>query len=289
MEHLWSLGGLSWRKLMIRTVRESWADNVFGQAARLAFYHFLALFPSLLLMMLVARPDSAPETSLRHALGHAVGYVLPAATAALMQTTVTELHQNAATSGGIWIGVAGALWAAVNGAWAMVDGLNVAYEVEEKRSWIHVTAIALAFTAIIAAATLLALAGGEMLAAWLDRLGFGPVGAAARWAVIAGALFICLAAFFRIGPNLNDRQWQWSTPGAVIAAALWIGETLVFRFWVDRFNSYPAIYGHLASVASLLVWLYITGATVLIGAEMNSEIEKAAAEGGVGREVRRAR
>lgn len=289
MEHLWSLGGLGWRKLLVRTVRESWADNVFGQAARLGFYHFLALFPSLLLLFLIARPDSAPESSLRAALVNSVQYLLPATAAALIRGAVADLHQSALQSGGIWAGVLGALWASMNGAWAMIDGLNAAYEVKEQRSWLRVTGIALAFTGIIAIMTLVALGGGEFAAALLDRAGWPVAGLLARWFVITAALFVCLAAFFRIGPSLDDRNWQWSTPGAVAAATLWIGETLAFRFWIDHFNNYPVIYGHLASVVSLLIWLYITGATVLIGAEMNSEIEKAAAEGGHDHEVSRGR
>lgn len=289
MNGFWSRGGLSWRELITRTARESWEDNVFGQAARLAFYHLLALFPSLLLLFFAARPGSASESSLRDALLDAVRHLLPARAALLISDAVADLHASALQPGGIWIAVASAFWAAVNGAWAVIDGLNVAYEVEECRSFIRVTLISLALTAVIAVMALLALTSGHYAAGWLDGAGYPTVAASLRWTIVTAALLVCFSIFFRVAPNLENRQWRWSTPGAVSAAAVWIGATLAFRFWTDHFGSYPRIYGRIAPTVSLLMWLYVTGAAVLIGGEMNSEIEKAAAEGGHDHEVRRAK
>jgi membrane protein len=136
---------------------------------------------------------------------------------------------------------------------------------------------------------ILALPGGQYAAAFLTRAGFPVLAGGMRWLILTIALFVCFAVFFRVAPNLENRQWQWSTPGAAAAALIWIGSTLAFRFWTDRFNSYPLIYGRVAPAVSLLIWLYVTGAAVLIGGEMNSEIEKAAAEGGRDREISRAK
>ena len=289
MKGLWSRGGLSWRELIARTARESWEDNVFGQAARLAFYHLLALFPSLLLLFLISRPDSAPESSLRDALVDAVRHLLPARVALLISQAVADLHTSAGQPGGIWIAIAGALWASVNGAWALIDGLNVAYEVEESRSFFRTTVIALGLTAVIAVLTFLALTTSHYAGGWMDGAGYPVLASILRWAIVAAALLVCFSIFFRAAPNLENRQWRWSTPGAVWAAVIWVGSTLVFRFWTDHFGSYPRIYGRIAPTVSLLIWLYVTGAAVLIGGEMNSEIEKAEAEGGHDHEVKRAK
>ena len=287
MRGLWSLGGLTWRELLLRTARESWQDNVFGIAARLAFYHFVALFPSLLLLFLSFQPGSAPESAIRGALEDGVRHVLPARGAALIAQIVADLHRSASQSGGIWAAIGSALWASINGAYALIDGLNLAYEVEERRSFFRVVRIALAITAVVAILTLAALVSGQLAAASFDRMNAPALGVAVRWLIIAAALFICFAIFFRIAPNLKERQWQWSTPGAVVAAIIWIGSTIAFRFWTNRFDSYPRIYGRVAPALSLLIWLYVTGATVLIGGELNSEIEKAAVEGGRDHEIRR--
>ena len=288
MTDLWSRGGLTWRELIVRTARESWDDNVFGQAARLAFYHLLALFPSLLLLFLVSRPGSGAESSLREGLVDAVRHLLPARVALLISEAVADLHASAGQPGGIWIAVAGALWASVNGAWALINGLNVAYEVEEGRSLVRTTALSLGLTAVIAVLSFIALTTGHYAGGWLDRAGHAILASILRWAIVAAALLVCFSIFFRVAPNLENRQWRWSTPGAVSAAVIWVGATLIFRFWTDHFSSYPRIYGRIAPTVSLLMWLYVTGAAVLIGGEMNSEIEKAEAEGGQDHEVKRA-
>jgi membrane protein len=101
-----------------------------------------------------------------------------------------------------------------------------------------------------------------------------------QWLVIVILLLFSFASLYRFGPNLKDRRWQWSTPGAVVAIALWVGSTLLLRIFQDRFSSSERIYAELKPVATLLLWLYLTGVAIFIGGEVNSEIEKAAAEAG---------
>ena len=239
-------GGLAFRELLLRTARESWDDDVFGQAARLGFYHFLALFPSLLLLFMLARPGSAVESSLRDALLDSIRHVIPERSAALIGAAASELHGSAGETEGVWVSVGSALWASVNGAYAMITGLNVAYEVKERRTWLRVFALALALTIFIAALTVVGLAGAKFLAAGAVYLGAPALEDLARWIAISGALLLCLGVFYRFAPNLANRRWQWSTPGAVFGAAMWIGASLALRFWTDRSGSYPRIYGRRA-------------------------------------------
>ena len=100
-----------------------------------------------------------------------------------------------------------------------------------------------------------------------------------QWAVIVIVLLFSFAVLYRFGPNLKDRRWQWSVPGATIAVTFWVPSTLLLRMYQEHFGS-SRIYGQLNGVAMLLLWLYLTGAAIFIGGEANSEIEKAAAEGG---------
>src|SRR5439155_17813341 len=101
-----------------------------------------------------------------------------------------------------------------------------------------------------------------------------------QWAVILILLLFSFSLLYRFGPNLRDRRWQWSIPGAVVAVTLWLASTLLLRVYQEHSSSSRRIYGGLNAVAILLLWLYITGATILVGGEANSEIEKAAAEAG---------
>jgi membrane protein len=101
-----------------------------------------------------------------------------------------------------------------------------------------------------------------------------------QWSAILILLLFSCALLYRFGPNLKDRRWQWSIPGAVVAVALWVISTLVLRVYQDHFNSSQRIYGGLNAVVTLLFWLYLTGAALFIGGEANSEIEKAATEAG---------
>jgi membrane protein len=142
-----------------------------------------------------------------------------------------------------------------------------------------VLTIVLAVIGLIALATFVygARAGKTMgqhlgTAAHLD-----PLGRVAQWAVLIILLFLWFAFLYRFAPNLDDRRWQWSIPGAVLAVALWVPATLLLRVYQEHFGS-SRIYGGLTAVVTLLVWLYLNGAVIFIGGEANSEIKKAAAE-----------
>ncbi len=284
MVNLWTLGQLSWRELLIRTWRETWEDAVFGQAARLAFYHFLAMFPGLLLLffLLGKFPGAAPE--LRSTLARSLSGILPRESAALMQTMIEKLNQTATAGMGIFSAGLGAAWAAVNGTWALLTGLDTAYEVKEQRRPWKVVGIAALLTASVTVLFILSLCvvtyGTRAAEALGQRFGghasLDLLTPCIQWPVLVVLLLACFALFYRFGPNLSDREWQWSTPGAVLALLLWLLATGLVRLYFERVHSYHVVYGPLEGVAMLLLWLYFTSAAILIGGEMNSEIEKAA-------------
>lgn len=271
VKNLWSLGGLSWRELVLRTWHESWEDAVFGQAARLAFYHFLAIFPCLLLLFFALAHAPSAETQLRNTLVQGLKLLLPEQCFTLMASLISQLDETAHQGAAVWSAGLGAAWAAVNGTWAVMTGLNTAYEVQEERPLWKVIPIAFALTVTIAIIFSIALT----VLAYAFRFFPGPAWIV-EWPLIAVLLLVAFSVFYRFGPNLNDREWQWSTPGAAIALILWLTAAGLMRFYTARFHSYGIIYKQLNGAATLLLWLYFTSAAVLIGGEMNSEIEKAA-------------
>ncbi len=268
---------------MVRTWRETWEDAVFGQAARLAFYHFLAIFPSLLLLFFLLVRFPAASAALRSALARALSGILPHQSAVLMQTMIETLNATAAAGAGIFSAGVGTVWAAVNGTWAVMKGLDTAYEVKERRPLWKSIGTAFALTATLAVMFGIALAvtayGARAAHVVAGQAGGGApllvVWRVIEWPVLIVLLLASFALFYRFGPNLYDREWQWSTPGAVLALVLWLLATGLVRLYFERFHSYHVVYGPLEGVATLLLWLYFTSAAILIGGEMNSEIEKA--------------
>ncbi len=268
----------------MRTYHDSWEHEVFGQAARLAFYHFLALFPALLLLMFLLLKFSAARAGVRGTLLQQLQQLLPNQAFFLVSGMVQELNGRAQIGGGFVWAILVSVWASVNGTWALMSGLNTAYEVKEKRPVWKITAIAIGLTVTLAILGLLSLT----LIFYGHNIAHGIPGATAiphrtllwlmvvRWPMIVLLLVISFAILYRFAPNLSNRKWRWSTPGAVVALALWISASLLLRLYFTYSHSYEQVYGHLAAVSMLLVWLYLTSAAILIGGEMNSEIEKAA-------------
>ncbi len=286
MTNLWTFGGLSPRELAVRTWRESWNDAVFGQAARLAFYHFLAMFPAMLLLFFLLVNFPGVSAHLRTTLAAALSGILPNEAGALIERMIQELNSTASAGRGIAAAGLGAAWAAINGTWALMTGLNTAYEVKEQRPLWKEIGIAFLLTVAIAVMVVLALC----ILAYAGRIA-GLAGESngntslfilrwLEWPVLIIVLLASFALFYRFGPNLYDREWQWSTPGAVLALVLWLIASWLVRWYFELFHAYHVVYGSIEGIAMLLLWLYFTSAAILIGGEMNSEIEKSVGQRG---------
>jgi membrane protein len=279
MPNLWTLGGLSLPDLLRRTARESWQDAVFGQGGRMAFYHFLAIFPSLLVFLALTEHIPHLGEHMKNAFQNLSGEVLPDQASQLLLQTVNQLNERPLSALQFLSVCAGGSWGALNSTWAMVWGLNKAYELEEHRPWWKV--------AFVVAGLTVSLATCGSLAVFLIFCGTrlqthpNPAAVAIRlfeWIVLSGLLLFSFALLYRFAPNLRDHEWRWSTPGALCALVIWIGSTVGARLYFRHVNDYSRSYGHLNGVVMLLLWLYVTNGAILIGGEMNSEIEKAAAK-----------
>lgn len=287
MASLWGLGGLTVKDLGKRVWSEIEKDDVFGRSAQLAYYFLLALFPLLLFLTSFIGLVMGSGTGLRHSLFNYLGQVLPGDAFKLVDSTMYEV--SAASGGGkIAFGILAALWAASNGMGAITQALNVAYDVKEARPWwrqrLTAVGLTIALSVLIISALVLVLYGERIIDQIAGGYGFGEV-FTITWKVLQWpiALFFMLLAFafiYYLAPDLRDQKWTWVTPGAAVGVGLWLLVSFGFRAYLHFFNSYSKTYGTLGAVIILMLWLYLTGAAILIGGEVNSEIENAAAKAG---------
>ena len=287
MASLWKLGGLGWRELAKRVWAEVQEDNVFGRAAELSYYFLLALFPFLIFLTSVIGLILGSGTGTRHTFFQYLARIMPPSAFQLIDNTMYEVSESSG-GGKLSFGILAALWAASNGLGAITESLNTAYDLKESRPWWkqRLTAIGLtvALSILIIGALILVVAGGR-IAEWLAaHYGLGPVFPIGwkiiQWPVVLACMTFAFALIYYLAPDFREQAWQWLTPGAVIGVVLWLLVSLAFRIYLHYFNSYSATYGSLGAVIILMLWLYFTGAAVLIGGEVNSEIENAAAKQG---------
>ena len=268
-----------WRQVLARTWKESGDDNVGLLSAGVAFYLFLAFVPLLASVVLTYGLVADPQTVAEHIQSLAKTLPREAATIIADQLQASTGEKSAGTGLGLLLAIGLALYGASKGAAAIVTALNVAYEVKESRSFIVRTLLSLAITigmvAMLLVATLAISAVGfienllpfsspvvHVLLQGLSLLG-------------AGAIVSCgIALVYRYGPNRPDAPWRWITPGSAVATLLWVLASLGFSFYVSKFGNYNATYGALGGVVVFLTWLYLTGSSLLMGGELNSELER---------------
>jgi membrane protein len=222
---------------------------------------------------------SAAKSEGRDALLDSFAKVLPSGASALIAKTVRELNAKAVLGTRAIVAGAYAVWGALNGTWAIMTCLNKAYEVAEERPWWRVLWIMFGLTVSLSTLCLIALAAiaygdqtGKIIGHYLGTPAhFEFFWRIVQWAVMVILLLFSFALIYRFGPNLTDRRWQWSIPGAVVAVTLSVCSTILLQGYQEHFSS-SRIYGGLNAVATLLMWLYMTGAAIFIGGEANSVV-----------------
>lgn len=271
------LGRLTLKDLAVRTWRETNEDKILGHAAELAYYFLLALFP--MLIFLTSLIGFLP--GLREAIFTALAKFVPGDAMRLVSQTISDVTRH--RSGGlVSFGVLGALWAASGGVNAVMGTLNAAYDVREERSFWKIRLIAIGLTIMLA---LLVVGGtallmfGDSFAVWLAALfgmgaAFTVVWSAVHYLVGLALLFLGLELIYYFGPNV-EQDWKWVTPGAVFAVVSMVIASLLFSLYLRFAPDYSATYGSLGAVVVLMLWLYLMGAVILIGGEINAEIAHA--------------
>jgi len=287
LKGLLSLGGLTPKELAARVWRAMIKDDIFNRAAILGFYFMLALFPLLLCLTALLGLFAQAGTELRDNLFFYLARVAPRSAYALIYETVNEVTEGGG-GGKLTVGLLAAVWAASNGMLAVIDTLNSAYRVREARPWwkarLVAAALTLALAVLIISGLTLVFYGGRVAEALSGAVGYGNGFAAAwgllGWLFVFGFVFLAFGLIYYFAPNLHVQRFRWVLPGMVVGVALWLLGSLGFRLYLRHFNTYNAVYGSLGAVIILMLWFYLTGTAILVGGEVNSEIERAAAAAG---------
>jgi membrane protein len=268
-----------WRQVLVRTWKESGDDNVGLLAAGVAFYAFLAFVPLLAAIVLVYGLAADPADVARHI--RTLAENLPRDAASLIGEQLRAMTESpkGATGFALLAAILLAIYGASKGSGAVVTALNIAYEVKEKRGFIRTTLLSLVMT-IGAMAVLFAGIGAVSASAAIESLlpGTGPAGHRIVqflvWGVLALIVSFGVALVYRYGPNRPDAPWRWITPGSALTTLLWVVASFLFGLYVTRFGNYNATYGSLGGVIVFLTWLYLSAYILLIGGELNSELER---------------
>ncbi|WP_197279781.1 YihY/virulence factor BrkB family protein [Bosea sp. AAP35] len=267
-----------WWDIARRTYHEVDRDRVRAVAAGVTFYGLLALFPALTALVslygLVADPAAIAEQSA------ALDGFLPGGATDFLREQIARITAGGETKLGfaLLISLSVAIWSANAGVKAIFDALNVAYGEDEKRGFIKLNLVSLAFTLGIILFVLGAIGAIAVIPILLDYLYLGGAAewliAIGRWPVVVGILLLGLSALYRYGPSRDQARWAWVSPGAVFAAVTWLVASLLFSWYVANFEDYNATYGTVGAVIGLLTWMWLSATIVLVGAELNSEAER---------------
>ena len=274
---------LSWSELLRRTAKDALDDDCLGLAAQLAYYFFLALFPALLFVLAVA--SFFPFTDFIDDVIRTVRPIAPADVVAFLDTQLRRVAD--ADSGGILtLGILGAIWSSSAAVTAIIGSLNRAYDIEEGRPWWKVRLIAIGLTlglaVLVLASFTLIVAGPAIAESVASTFGFGPV-FEWSWKILQWPLSFFLVSsavglIYYFAPDA-EQEWVWITPGAVLGTLLWVLVSLGFKYYLANFADYNATYGAVGGVIVLLLWFYMSGLAILVGAELNAEIEHASPHG----------
>jgi membrane protein len=271
---------LSWTELVKRTLRETIADDADGLASQLAFYFLLALFPALLCMLAIAS-----FFPLQHFTDEAVRLLGPFAPRAVIDILRQEMLRIAEGRHGglLTLGLLGALWSSSSAMVSVIYAMNRAYDIDEGRPWWKMRLIATLLTVVLSIFIVIAFAlivAGPQIADWLAaRFAFGSlfvgVWKILQWPLAFALVAVGIGLVYFFAPDA-EQEWVWITPGSLVATVLWFMVSLAFRFYAVNVGDFEATYGAIGGVIMLLLWFYLSGLVIVIGAELNAEIEHAA-------------
>jgi membrane protein len=273
----WQIPWRGWKDILWRTYQQIGEDRLLAVAAGVVFYGLLALFPAVTAVVSLYGLFANAATISDH-LSMAAG-ILPADAIDIVREQVGRLASkgDAKLGFGFIIGLAVALWSANAGMKAIIDALNVVYEEKEKRGFIKLNLVSLAFTLGAIVVLLLALGAVVVLPLVLAWFGFaGLLGVFiqyARWPILLVVIIVGLALIYRWGPSRREPRWQWLSAGSIFAAAAWLGSSALLSWYLGSFAHYDATYGSLGGAIGLMMWMWISSITILFGAQLNSEIE----------------
>jgi membrane protein len=279
------LGGWTLRGVIGRTWKRFWKDRILDQSATLSFYFLLSLFPLLLFLFALLGFLLQSGPLLRETLHESLAAVVPQSASGLIDRTLGEIIQGAGAFG-LSTALLFTWWSASQGMLAIIDGLNVAYEVEDSRPWLKKFVVASSLTmgslAMLAAALIMLLYGGRLSTIIIGHFGFRGFVAglwqALQWLLLLAFALMAFNLIYFFAPNVERRRWRWLMPGTVAGVSLWLAVSFGFKIYLIFFNRFTVTYGSIGAVIILLLWFYLTGIAILVGGEVNAAIDEAGAK-----------
>ena len=264
-----------WKDIAKRTLKEVKQDQVTLLGAGVAFYSLLALFPAVIAGVSIYGLVADPAT-VQNQIDQLTRMLSPE-TAKIIGTQLKQVTSGAGGALGLAtvIGILTALWSASSGMKAMITGVNLAYDETESRKFVKLRGLSILLTlgamALMGVALALIVGFPAVADGWPTALRW--TAGTLRWVLLAALLIAALAVLYRLAPDRDEPKWTWVSWGSGIATLLWILASVGFSVYANSFGNYNKTYGALAGVIILMFWLYLTAVIVLVGAELNTEME----------------
>ena len=270
-------GWAGWKDILWRVWQQSGEDRIMLVAAGAAFYLLLALFPALAAFVSVYGFVADPSTVAEHVAY--LGGLMPGGGLDLIRGQLESLanQDRDALSLGFLMAFLAAFWSANNGVKTLFEALNIAYEEREKRSFIRVNLIATLFTVAAMLTAFLMITAVGVIPAVLAVLNLGSSSETVidlmRWPVLLALVAAGISILYRYGPSREPAKWRWITWGGILATLVWIAASAGFSYYLQNFADYNATYGSLGAVIGLMFWIWISVLILIVGAELNAEME----------------
>ena len=270
-----------WKDIALRTYRDVGENRIMLVSAGVTFFALLAIFPAV--AALVSVYGLVADTSTINEQLASLQGILPQGALEIVGEQIKALDEkgNATLGLSLIIGIALSVWSANGGMKHIFDALNLVYNEREKRNFIVLNLVSLAFTAGALLFLILALVSVVVLPVVFEFIGVGKDAwwlALLRWPILLLAVLGGLAVLYRYGPSRDAPRWRWVTGGSAVAAVLWLGGSLLFSWYVANFGSYNKTYGSLGAAIGFMTWIWISTTIVLLGAQVNAEMEHQTAE-----------
>jgi membrane protein len=275
-----SLPARAWGGALRRTLREFSADNMTDWAASLTYYGILSIFPALIAVVSILGliGPSATKPLLAN-----LGSFAPGPAHQILQNALHGLTQSKGGAGVLFVvGILGAWWSASGYIGGFMRASNAIWDVEEGRPvWKTIPlrlGITLVVLVLLTASAIAVVVTGPLAARVGKLIGLGGTATTiwdiAKWPVLVVVVALILAILYYAAPNIRHPRFRWVTPGGVVAVVVWMIGSALFALYVSKFGSYNKTYGALGGVIIFLVWLWLTNAAILLGAELNAEVER---------------
>ncbi|MUP44844.1 YihY/virulence factor BrkB family protein [Gramella sp. BOM4] len=268
----------TWKHLSKNILKQLKTDHVQIVSAGVAFYFFLAIFPAIAALLALYSLAFDPAKIQDHL--SSISATMPEQVFGILNEVITSsLEQSQEALGwGLVISILLSIWSANKGTSAIFEGVNIAYNTRDTRGFIKKTLLSLSFTfgtvllGIIGVGMVIVFPGLidklQLPGVWKNLIGIS------RWIIMGLLLIFFMAAIYKIAPCRKNSEFRWRSLGAILATVLWLGGSMLFSWYVENFGSYGEAYGSFAAVIILLLWFFLFSFIVLLGAEVNSEIEK---------------